>query len=234
MLTVRRSDERGRADHGWLKSRHTFSFAEYFDRAHMHFGPLRVINEDWIQGGQGFGSHPHRDMEIITYIVDGALEHRDSMGNQSVIKPGEVQHMSAGTGVVHSELNPLPDQETHLLQIWILPDQPGIKPRYGQKDFSGRMATEPIVLVASKSGRDGSIPISQDADVFVCKAAGGETRRFAIRPHRGLWLQIVKGELVVEGTTLRDGDAVAAQDQAGIDFTLKTPTELLLFDLPLA
>lgn len=231
MMTVRRSRDRGAADLGWLRSHHTFSFASYHDPAHMGFGSLRVINEDHIQGGGGFDPHPHRDMEIITYIIAGALEHRDSMGNTAVIRPGEVQHMSAGQGVVHSEYNYLKDEETHLLQIWILPKTRGLSPSYGQKDFSASLARSPMVLAASGDGREGSITIHQDADLYVIRLQGDQPLSFALRPQRQAWLQVVKGSVKLLGVELYQGDGAAVTDEALLSFTSSDDAELLLFDL---
>lgn len=234
MLALRPADARGHAEHGWLDSRHTFSFASYFDPRHMGFGPLRVINEDRIKGGTGFGAHPHRDMEIISYVISGALEHEDSMGNKAVIRPGEVQRMSAGTGVVHSEKNHLADEETHFLQIWIQPKTMGIKPGYGQKDFSEALAREPSVLVVSPDGRDGSIAINQDAEIHISRLKAHDTLRFALRSGRRAWVQMVKGSVVLQGAELKAGDGIAVTDVTTLELVGKADADLLLFDLPVS
>jgi redox-sensitive bicupin YhaK (pirin superfamily) len=231
MLVVRKSLDRGFADHGWLKSRHTFSFADYHDRQFMGFRSLRVINEDHIAGGTGFGTHPHRDMEIISYVVSGALTHKDSMGNTAVIRPGEVQRMSAGTGVTHSEYNYEKDRETHLLQIWILPNKTGKAPGYGQKSFEKEMNSQKLVLTVSGDARDGSIGIDQDADLYVSRLKKADSLSFGLRPGRHAWVQVVKGKLSVNGVELDAGDAVAASEEPKLDFLASEDSELLLFDL---
>lgn len=231
MITIRKSEDRGYADHGWLKSFHTFSFADYFDPAHMGFGALRVINEDRIAGGMGFPPHPHRDMEIITYVVSGALEHKDSGGNSTVIRPGEVQRMSAGTGVRHSEYNHLKDQETHLFQIWILPDTKGVPFSYGQKSFAESLTTKSLTLVVSKDGRDGSIAINQDTDMYVARLKGGQSLHFEIRPKRGAWLQVVKGALTAGGHDIVAGDGLSALDEKALELSAVTESEVIIFDL---
>ena len=232
MLTLRKSEDRGLANHGWLKSRHTFSFADYRDPRHMNFGPLRVINEDQIDGGTGFGQHPHRDMEIISYVMEGALEHQDSMGNKTVILPGEIQRLSAGTGIVHSEVNQSKDRKTHFLQIWVVPETQGTKPSYGQKSFTDAIAKDNLVLVLSKSGREGSITINQDADIYLAKLKTGEVLSFAPRVGRGIWLQIIKGELKILGSDLKTGDGAAITEESQLEITANSEVEFLLFDLP--
>lgn len=237
-MTVRKSNDRGAADHGWLKSHHSFSFADYYDPGHMGFGPLRVINEDYIAGGGGFGAHPHRDMEIITYIVSGALEHRDSMGNRAVIVPGEVQRMTAGTGVVHSEFNERKDESVHLLQIWIQPSRSGLEPGYEQKSFETELNSKPLVLVASPDARDGSVAIHQDASLYVSRTPPGAAVDFSVKPGRRVWLQLVKGRLRVSGTgadsraELAAGDAVAVTGESALRFESLEGSEALIFDLP--
>jgi hypothetical protein len=231
MITIRKSNERGAANHGWLKSFHTFSFANYYDPEHMHFGNLRVINEDYIAAGQGFGKHPHSDMEIITYVISGALSHQDSMGNSSTILPGEVQIMSAGTGVFHSEFNHEKDRETHLLQIWILPKLKQIKPRYDQKSFTKDFESNDFVLVVSGSGRDGSIQINQDAEIFSAKFLAGKKFDFAVKPQRKIWLQMVAGKISLNDQMLENGDAAAIDDEKEITIIAKENAEFLLFDL---
>jgi len=231
MLQFRKSDERGLADHGWLKSRHTFSFAEYYDPKHMGFRALRVINEDRIEGGTGFGSHPHRDMEIISYVVKGALEHKDSMGTKAVIRPGEVQRMSAGSGVIHSEINAQANEETHFFQIWIRPHSPGGAPGYGQKSFESDLNSKKMVLVVSKDARDGSIGIKQDADMYISRLKAGDSFDFEIKPTRGVWVQVVKGRLNVNGTDLSTGDAAASENEERLSLKAVDSCEFILFDL---
>ncbi|MCM2280470.1 MAG: pirin family protein [Bdellovibrionaceae bacterium] len=231
MIRIRKSDERGLADHGWLKSRHTFSFADYYDPKFMGFRSLRVINEDRIEGGTGFGSHPHRDMEIISYVIQGALAHKDSMGNQTLIRPGEVQRMSAGTGVVHSEYNAIPNGETHFFQIWILPQAPGGTPGYGQKSFESELNSKKLVLVVSQDGRDGSISIKQDADLYISRLSSGDALDFRVRPTRGLWLQVAYGHLNINGEELSTGDALAFEAAEQLEAQANEKSEFLLFDL---
>jgi redox-sensitive bicupin YhaK (pirin superfamily) len=232
MLTVRRSNDRGLANHGWLKSRHTFSFAEYYDPEHMHFGPLRVINEDRIAGGTGFDTHPHRDMEIISYVIDGALQHKDSMGNVAVIRPGEVQRMSAGTGVMHSEYNDVENKDTHFFQIWIMPNKRGVAPGYGQKSFETELNTQKLVHVISPDGKDGTIGIHQDADMYISRLKKSETLDFNIGDERRMWLQVVKGGVEVNGEKLEIGDAIAATDVATANIKANEDSEMILFKLP--
>jgi redox-sensitive bicupin YhaK (pirin superfamily) len=236
MMTVRRSGERGGADHGWLKSQHSFSFADYYDPANMGFGPLRVINEDYIASEKGFGAHPHRDMEIITYVVEGEVRHRDSMGNDGVILPGEVQHMTAGTGVVHSEFSGKVPGATHLLQIWIQPDREGHKPGYGQKSFTKEINSNKLVLVASPDARDGSIGIHQDAKLFVSRTQAKDSVSFEVASGRKVWLQLVKGRLNLTGSTgsieVRQGDGVAVTLETALKLESLEPSEALIFDLP--
>lgn len=231
MLQLRKSEERGFADHGWLKSRHTFSFANYYDPKHMGFKNLRVINEDRIAGGTGFGAHPHQDMEIISYVVEGALEHKDSMGTVAVIKPGEVQRMSAGTGVIHSEYNALRDKETHFFQIWIMPNERGVKPGYGQKSFEAELNSKKLVLVVSNDGRDGSISIRQNADMYVSRLKAGDEIDFNVRKGRGVWIQVIKGNLTVGDKVLDTGDAYSTQDAQSLNISASQDSEIILFDL---
>ena len=230
MMRIRRSEERGHASHGWLDSRHTFSFADYYDPKHMHFRALRVINEDRIAGGGGFGTHPHRNMEIITYVVSGALEHKDSMGHGSIIRPGNVQYMAAGNGVQHSEFNHSPTEPVHLLQIWIMPDTRGAVPRYEEKSFTD--APEGVLnLIASKTGRDGSIAINQDADVFVAKLNLNHLAQHALAPGRGAWVQIAEGEVTMNGERLQAGDGAALISEAAVELRAGQSSQILLFDL---
>lgn len=231
MLKVRRSEERGRANHGWLRSQFSFSFADYYDPEHMGFRALRVINEDYIAGGTGFPMHPHRDMEIISYVESGALEHKDSHGNVAVIRPGEVQRMSAGTGVAHSEYNHSKTEDAHLFQIWILPDRTGHAFSYGQKSFAEDLASKKLVLTVSRDGRDGSISIQQDADMYVSKLPAGERVDFPLRTGRHAWLQVVRGTLTLNGEALRKGDGVAVSEEQKLAIEAREPSEFLLFDL---
>ncbi|MBY0440519.1 MAG: pirin family protein, partial [Burkholderiales bacterium] len=213
MVTIRKSSERGHANHGWLEARHSFSFAGYQDPEHMGFGPLRVINEDRVQAGRGFGSHGHRDMEIITYILDGALAHKDSMGNGSTIRPGDVQRMSAGRGVMHSEFNPSKDEPTHLLQIWIEPDRRGVEPSYEETHFPAETRQGRLRLIASNDGREGSVTIHQDAAVYATLLDGDETVRQPVAPGRRAYVHVARGEVVVNGQPLSAGDALKAEDE---------------------
>lgn len=231
MLKIRRSEERGLANHGWLLSRHTFSFASYYDPEHMNFGPLRVINEDRIMGGTGFDQHPHRDMEIVSYVLDGALRHQDSMGNATVIRPGEVQRMSAGTGVIHSEYNDSIENPAHFLQIWIIPNRMSLKPSYGQKSFAADLATKNLVLVLSPDGRDGSIAISQDADVYLSRLAPGEKLELKTKLERGYWIQLIKGEVSLLGHLIRAGDGVAMTREELIAIEAQQESEVMIFDM---
>lgn len=230
MLTIRKANERGHADHGWLNAWHSFSFADYHDPQHMGFRSLRVINDDTIAPGGGFGTHPHRDMEIITYVLSGALEHKDSMGNGRIIRPGEFQYMAAGTGVQHSEFNPLPDQSTHLLQIWMLPDRRGHDPRYAEKSFNGE-ANGKLSLVASKDGRTGSIAINQDAELWLGKLQTGDVVTHPLQTGRHVWLHVAEGEVDVNGQTLTAGDAAAISDESELAVKASARSQVLLFDL---
>jgi redox-sensitive bicupin YhaK (pirin superfamily) len=231
MIDIIRSDARGAADHGWLKSRHTFSFADYYNPQMMGFAKLRVVNEDWIEGGQGFGTHPHRDMEIVTYLIDGALEHKDSMGNGSVIRPGEMQRMTAGTGVLHSEFNHSKDQRAHLLQIWILPERNGLEPGYEQKLFPSEEKTNRWRLVGSRDGRDGSLTIHQDVKLLSTELEQGNDLTYSFEGRRRGFLQVVRGSVEIDGSTITAGDAVATQDQDTITVRAVEDSELLLFDM---
>ena len=231
MYIVRRSVDRGAADHGWLKSWHTFSFADYHDPQFMGFRALRVINEDRIAPSRGFATHPHRDMEIITYVISGALRHQDSMGNSTVIRPDEVQRMSAGSGIKHSEYNVEETSETHLLQIWIIPEQNDLTPTYGQKSFADAYAARELVLVVSRDGGDGSISIHQDVNIYVGKMRRGGVLPFSLPAGRHAWLQIVKGGLAVAEHELGAGDGVAVTDEREFAITARPGVEFLLFDL---
>ena len=232
MIQVRQANERGKADFGWLDSRHTFSFGDYHDPAHMGFGTLRVINEDRVQPGKGFGTHGHRDMEIISYVLDGELEHKDSIGTGSVILPGDVQIMSAGTGIRHSEFNPSPTQPVHFLQIWVLPDRDGIAPRYEQKRFPDSRKRGRLLLVGSPEGRDGSVVIHQDADLMASVLTAGEQVHHSLRPGRRAWLQVVRGTVDLNGRELHAGDGAAIEGEPGLGISAKAEhAECLLFDL---
>lgn len=231
MLTIRKSEERGHFDHGWLDTRHTFSFAGYFDRNQMRFRTLRVINEDVVQPGQGFGTHPHEDMEILTVVLEGALEHKDSMGSGSVIRPGDVQHMSAGTGVTHSEFNHSKSEPVHLLQIWILPEKKGITPSYEQKNFPVEERRGQLRLVASPDGSNGSLVIRQDALVYVSLLGAGEQVTHAVEPGRGVWVQVARGALSANGQQLQAGDGLALEEVPQIEIRSDSESEFLLFDL---
>ena len=232
MLTLRKSSARGHADHGWLDSHHTFSFADYHDPEHMGFGPLRVINEDRVQPGKGFGTHGHRDMEIISYVLDGPLEHKDSMGNGSIIVPGDVQRMSAGRGVQHSEYNPSPTAPVHFLQIWILPKYTGIDPGYEQKHVSSADKRGRLRLIASADGRDGSVTIHQDAAVYATLMDGADSLRHDLPQGRRAYVHVVRGSASVNGTQLAAGDAAKLVGERTVLLDGATAAEIILFDLP--
>ena len=231
MMTLRRSEDRGQADHGWLKSFHSFSFADYQDPAHVGFGALRVINEDRVQPGMGFGAHGHQDMEIISYVLEGELEHQDSLGNGSVIRPGNVQRMSAGTGVRHSERNPSTTQGVHFLQIWIEPAVRGIDPGYEEKHFDAAAKRGRLRLVASPDGRDGSMTIHQDAFVYAALLDGTQAAVHAPAPGRRAYVHVARGEVSVNGQALRAGDALKATGEREIRLSEGRDAEVLLFDL---
>lgn len=229
---IRKSDERVQADRGWLKSKHTFSFADYHDPKYMGFSVLRVINEDFIIGGAGFDTHPHRDMEIITYMIRGALEHKDSMGNSTVIYPGEVQRMSAGTGIRHSEFNHFKDKESHLLQIWILPEKKNIEPSYGQKNFSQQIESEKLVLVVSQNGRNSSISINQDIELYVSKLKKADSIFLPLDKNRSGWIQLIDGSLEVAGLKLQAGDGLSLQEIVDPEVKANKDSHFLFFNLP--
>lgn len=231
MIDIRRAEERGTANLGWLYSKHSFSFGHYFDPRFMGFGDLRVINEDRVEPGGGFDTHGHRDMEIVSYVIDGALEHKDSIGTGSVIRPGEVQRMSAGTGIRHSEFNPSKSDKVHFLQIWILPEEDGLEPGYEQKEFPAAEKTGRLRLVGSRDGREGSVTIHQDVDLYASLLPSGETVTFAPRENRKVWVQLVKGGLTVNGADLREGDGAAIVDERAIAVRASDASEFLLFDL---
>jgi quercetin 2,3-dioxygenase len=231
MLTLRKSQDRGHADHGWLKSHHSFSFADYHDPDHMGFGNLRVINEDRIAPGTGFGTHAHRDMEIVSYVLDGAIAHKDSMNNSSAIVPGEVQRMSAGTGVRHSEFNHAADKTTHFLQIWLLPSEQGIAPGYEQKAFSAADKRGVLKLVASPDGRDGSVTIHADASIYAGLFDGAERAEFALDAKRLGYVHVVRGEAGVNGHALKAGDAAKLSGESHLVIDQGRNAEVLFFDL---
>jgi redox-sensitive bicupin YhaK (pirin superfamily) len=230
-MKIRRSGDRGFADHGWLRSFHTFSFADYYDPANMGFRSLRVINEDRVEPGRGFGTHPHRDMEIVSYVLDGELSHKDSMGTGSVIRPGDVQRMSAGTGVLHSEFNPSASNGVHFLQIWIVPDRAGYTPSYEQKSFSKEERAGKLRLVASSDGRDGSVTIHQDAKIFAGTFADGQRAHYELGQGRHAWVHVARGSVDVQGEKLNAGDAAAIDLSGPIDIVGTSSSEVLLFDL---
>lgn len=232
MITLRPAAERGHANHGWLDSWHSFSFAGYHDPAHVHWGPLRVINEDRVAGGQGFGTHGHSDMEIISYVLEGALAHRDSMGNVERILPGEVQRMSAGTGVTHSEFNPDPAQSAHFLQIWLLPERTGITPGYEQKRFDAEEKRGRLRLLVSRDGAEGSLRMHQDARLYAGLFDPGESARLAIAPGRLAYVHLVRGAATVNGQRLGAGDALRYRDEAEVVIADGEDAEVLVFDLP--
>jgi redox-sensitive bicupin YhaK (pirin superfamily) len=231
MMEIRRSDERGHAQHGWLDSFHSFSFAEYQDPKHMGFGPLRVINEDRVQPGQGFGTHGHRDMEIISYVLDGGLAHKDSMGNGSVIRPGDVQRMSAGTGVRHSEYNASETDPVHFLQIWIEPSVRNAAPSYEEKRFDADSKRGTLRLIGSPDGRDGSVTIHQDANLYAALVDGDEALQFAQKAGRRTYVHVIRGEVEVNGQPLRSGDALKITGEATVPIARGRDAEILLFDL---
>jgi hypothetical protein len=231
MLQIIRSEERGHADHGWLNARHTFSFAEYHNPDMMGFGPLRVINEDRVAPGKGFGTHPHRDMEIVTYIIDGALEHKDNMGNGSVIRPGDIQRMTAGTGVLHSEFNASEDELVHLLQIWILPEQNSLPPGYEETHVSTEDRHNRWRLIGSRDGRHGSLTIHQDLDLYATILEAGEKLEHSFSKGRRGFLQVARGSIAVDGNDLAAGDGAALNSPRILSIVATTDAEMLLFDM---
>lgn len=234
MINIRPANERGHADHGWLNSYFTFSFADYYDPKHMHFRSLRVINDDRVAPGRGFGMHPHNDMEIVTYVLEGELAHKDSMGTGATIVPGEVQRMSAGTGVLHSEFNQSKSDEVHLLQIWILPDKRGIDPSYEQKFFADEEKLNRFRVVASRDARDGSVKINQDASIHAALLEEGKSATYTLEKDRHAWVQVARGSVTLDGKTLNAGDGAAISNEEQITLTGSTSgkrAEVLLFDL---
>ena len=231
MITIRKSEDRGHFNLGWLDTYHTFSFDQYYDPNHMGFRSLRVINEDRVQPGHGFPTHSHRDMEIVTYILEGALQHQDSMGNGSIIRPGDVQRMTAGTGVAHSESNPSQTEPVHLLQIWILPHKRGLKPDYEQKAFSDEDRRAVLRLIASEDGRDGSVRIHQDANVYGSLLEIGQEVVHQLAPNRHAWIQVARGAIAVNGEKLNESDGAAISDESNLIIVGRESAEALLFDL---
>jgi redox-sensitive bicupin YhaK (pirin superfamily) len=230
MMKIRKAEERGQANYGWLDTHYTFSFANYHDPEHMGFRALRVINDDVVAPGGGFDTHGHRDMEIITYVLSGQLQHKDSMNNGRVIRAGEFQYMAAGAGVLHSEFNPSATEPVHLLQIWILPEKGGLKPHYAERKGS-QLPGGRLNLVASKTGRDGSIGINQDTDLYLAKLESGEAATHRLAPQRHAWIHVAEGELALNGQNLRAGDGASVSDENVLKFEAKAPSQVLLFDL---
>lgn len=231
MLQVRRAADRGHIDHGWLDTHHTFSFSRYVDREHTRFRSLRVMNEDVVQPGQGFGTHPHENMEIVTYVLSGALEHRDSMGNGEVLRPGEFQRMTAGTGITHSEFNPSDSEPVHLYQIWLFPERNGLEPSYEQKAFDKAGRQNQLQLVASQDAADGSLLIHQDARIYLGDLDEGSAVEHVIESDRHVWLQVLRGTVNVSGESLQTSDGVAISDEAALTITGTSAAEIMLFDL---
>lgn len=231
MIVRRPADARGRTQIDWLDSRHTFSFADYMDAEHMSFRALRVINEDWVQPNRGFGTHAHQDMEIVTWIVDGSLEHKDSLGNGSVIRPGDAQRMTAGRGIRHSEFNPSPTAAVHLLQIWIVPDRRGLDPGYEQRTIPLDEMAGKLRVVAAPDGRDGAVTIHQDVSLYATALAAGERAALDLAPGRHGWVQVARGSLTLNGTTLEPGDGAAVSNESRIELVAATPAQALVFDL---
>lgn len=231
MINLRKAADRGHFDHDWLDTHHTFSFGDYYDPAYMGFRSLRVINDDRVQPSQGFGMHGHRDMEIVTYVLDGALQHKDSMGNGSVLRPGELQHMSAGTGIRHSEFNPSDREAVHLYQIWLLPERKGLAPSYEQRAFPEVERRGKLRLVASPTGEDGSLTIHQDARLYLSTLTSGEIVAHTVQPDRHAWLQVLRGQATLNGLSLSEGDGAAVSEVEKVEITGRSDTEIMLFDL---
>ena len=231
MTSLRLAAERGHANHGWLDSFHSFSFADYYDPAHMGFGPLRVINEDRVKPGTGFGTHGHRDMEILSYVLEGALEHKDSSGGGGVIRPGEIQFMRAGSGVEHSEYNHSRVEAVHFLQVWIVPAKQGLKPAYGQQAFDRDLAKRSFVLLASRDGGEGSLQVEQDVDVWMTQLSDGESRVISLAPGRHAWIHMARGSASVNGTPLREGDGAGVSGEEALRFLGNEMAEVLVFDV---
>jgi len=231
MIEIRRAEERGHTRWGWLDSRHTFAFGDYHDPEHMGFRSLRVLNDDRVQPGQGFGTHGHRDMEILSFVLEGALEHKDSSGGGGVIRPGEIQFLRAGSGVEHSEFNHSSVEPVHFLQVWIVPDKRGLKPAYGQQAFDRERAKESFLLLASKEGRNKSIQVAQDVDVWMTQLADGERRELPLPPGRGAWVHVASGSAALNGNSLGEGDGAAVTGEEALRFLGGEGAEVLVFDL---
>ena len=231
MITLRKAEDRGHANHGWLDSYHTFSFANYYDPKHMGFRALRVINEDRVTPGKGFGTHGHKDMEIITYVLNGAVEHKDSLGTGSVIKPGEVQRMSAGTGILHSEFNQSKTDAVHFLQIWLLPEKNGLPASYEQRAFAFAENPGQLLLVAAKDGREGAVTVHQDVDLYVAVLEPNQRVSHTLKPQRHAWVQVARGEVTLNGLSLEKGDGAAISEESNVVIEAMTDAEILLFDL---
>lgn len=231
MITIRKAEDRGHANHGWLDSYHTFSFANYYDPSYMGFRSLRVINEDRVSAGAGFGTHGHRDMEIITYVLEGGLEHKDSIGTGSVIKPGEVQRMSAGTGIMHSEFNHSQTDSVHFLQIWLLPEKQGLPASYEQRDFSPAKTPGKLHLVAAKDGRECALTVHQDVDLYAAVLEPNQGVSYTLKPQRHAWIQVARGAISLNGLSLEKGDGAAINEETEIVIESTTNAEFLLFDL---
>ena len=231
MINVRKAAERGHANHGWLDTYHTFSFADYQDRQHVHFRSLRVMNEDRVAPGQGFGTHPHNDMEIVTYVLEGALEHKDSMGNGEVLRPGEFQRMTAGTGITHSEFNPSESEPVHLYQIWLFPDRKGHTPSYEQKRFPDEQLHNRLRVVAAPEAEEGSLVIHQDARIYLSKLETGVTVEHPMAESRHAWLQVLRGKVSLNGQLLDTSDGAAISEEQSLEITAVSNAEIMLFDL---
>ncbi len=231
MITVRSARDRGHSELGWLDSRHTFSFGEYYDAAHMGFRSLRVINDDRVAAGRGFGTHPHKDMEILSYVLEGALEHKDSMGNGSTIRPGDVQRMTAGTGVLHSEANASKTDKVHFLQIWIMPSRARLEPGYEQKAFAFDETKGKLSLVASSDGREGSVTVHQDVAIHAGRFAAGDRAAVALAPKRAAWVHVARGAITLNGIALGEGDGAQVEDETSLALAATAPSEVLVFDL---
>jgi len=231
MIKIRKSEDRATTQWDWLDSKHTFSFGDYYDPEHMGFGVLRVINEDRVDPSTGFGTHPHRDMEILTYVLEGALEHKDTLGTGSIIKPGDVQRMSAGTGIYHSEYNASEDSHVHLLQMWIIPETNGLSPSYEQKNFTAKRKPGELTLLASQDGSSDSLTIHQDVSLYVLDLAPAQSFKYAVKDNRMVWVQIARGDAFLNGQHITQGDGIALSDEKTLEFKAQEKAEILIFDL---